>query len=68
MIRKYLSIQVKKFLIPVLFRLFFDLNPKLNREVKSEMAELPFITLSSFLELMVLSQNHQEPGLWEKPS
>lgn len=43
------SIQVKKFLIPGLFRLFFDLNPKLNREVKTEMAELPFIIFSENL-------------------
>lgn len=36
----------KKILIPGLSRFFFDLNPKLNREFKTEMVELPFTRLT----------------------
>lgn len=62
--------------IPGFSRLFFDLNPKLHREVKTEMGELPLtrsnenlLKLSSLSKgwrrrnEMAPSQNHQKPGL-----
>lgn len=72
------SINLKKIiiLIPGFSRLFFNLNPKLNREVKTEMVELPLTRSNENLlklnslskgwrrgKKMAPSQSHQKPGL-----